>query len=57
MECCRTRINYIPAQKQEIWDRWKKGESMEPLKLTENKADKRNPPEIKYFQLLLVSHF
>jgi len=32
-------------------------ESMEPLKLTENKADKRNQPEIKYFQLLLVSHF
>ena len=24
----RTRINYTHAQKAEIWDRWKRGESM-----------------------------
>ena len=24
----RTRIKYTPAQKEEIWDRWKKGESL-----------------------------
>ena len=24
----RTRIKYTYAQKQEIWDRWKKGESL-----------------------------
>ncbi len=27
----RTRINYTPAQKQEIWDRWKKGESLNSI--------------------------
>ena len=24
----RTRVKYTSAQKQEIWDRWKKGESL-----------------------------
>jgi len=27
----RTRINYTPAQKAEIWDRWKSGESMSSI--------------------------
>ena len=27
----RTRIKYTPAQKQEIWDRWKKGESLNSI--------------------------
>ncbi len=27
----RTRIKYTPAQKQEIWDRWKKGESLKSI--------------------------
>ena len=27
----RTRIKYTSAQKQEIWDRWKKGESLNSI--------------------------
>ena len=27
----RTRIKYTPAQKQEIWDRWGKGESLNSI--------------------------
>ena len=27
----RTRIKYTPAQKQEIWDRWEKGESLNSI--------------------------
>jgi len=27
----RTRINYTPAQRAEIWDRWKRGESMSSI--------------------------
>jgi hypothetical protein len=27
----RTRINYTPAQKAEIWNRWKRGESMSSI--------------------------
>ena len=27
----RTRINYSPQQKAEMWDRWKRGESMSSI--------------------------
>jgi len=27
----RTRIKYTPAQREEIWDRWKKGESLNSI--------------------------
>ena len=27
----RTRIKYTPAQKEEIWDRWNKGESLKSI--------------------------
>ena len=29
----RTRIKYTPAQKQEIWDRWEKGEYLNSIDL------------------------
>jgi hypothetical protein len=27
----RTRINYTPAQKAEMWDRWRRGESLKDI--------------------------
>ena len=27
----RTRINYTPAQRAEMWDRWQRGESMSSI--------------------------
>ena len=28
---CRTRINYSPKQKEEMWDRWQRGESLSSI--------------------------